>query len=236
MFDFSEKVVIVTGASGNLGGSVVQSYAVTGAILVLPDRSEGRLGRIFPDLKHSGEHYLLDRLDIANPDDVDSLIKNTLTRFGKIDILVHTVGGYQAGELPHNTDLSTWDSMHYLNARTTFIINRAVVRSMLDQKNGSIVNIGSLSSLTAGSKDIAYSASKSDVARITESMAKAYKGSGISVNAILPGTIDTPENREAMPNAEYSKWVKPEAIAEVILFLTSAPGKIINGALIPVTG
>jgi NAD(P)-dependent dehydrogenase (short-subunit alcohol dehydrogenase family) len=107
---------------------------------------------------------------------------------------------------------------------------------MLDQQYGQIVNIGSISGLSAGPKNIAYAASKADVIRITESLSKAYGNMGIRVNSILPGTIDTPENRKAMPNADYGKWVKPESIAEIILFITSDSGQPINGALIPVTG
>lgn len=236
MFNFSDKIIMITGATGNLGGAVAISYLKSGGHLILPDRGIGRMPLLFPEIVADDNHYIAEGLNIASPEDVEILVKNTLNRFGKIDILVHTVGGYIAGNLPHDTELSTWDNMHALNARTTFIINRAVVKPMLQKNEGRIINIGSFASITAGSKDIAYSSSKSDVARITESMSKAYKNSGIRVNAILPGTIDTPENREAMPNADFSKWVKPQAIAEIILFLTSPSGQVINGALIPVSG
>jgi NAD(P)-dependent dehydrogenase (short-subunit alcohol dehydrogenase family) len=126
--------------------------------------------------------------------------------------------------------------MHNLNARMTFLINRAVVPAMIEAGSDAIVNVASGSALSASCRDVAYCASKSEVLRITESMAKAYKRSGISVNAVLPGTIDTPQNREAIPKADFSKWVQPNAIAEVILFLTSDAGRVINGALIPLNG
>jgi NAD(P)-dependent dehydrogenase (short-subunit alcohol dehydrogenase family) len=241
MYDFSDKVVIVTGASGNLGGAVARAYLAAGARLVLPDRQENRLTTLFTGLNQSSDpktkdYFVVEHIDLINPSDVDRLISQTLAQFSRIDILAHTAGGYQGGQVPHETSLETWDSMQNLNARMTFLINRAVIPTMIANGSGTIVNVASGSALSAGSRDIAYSASKSEVLRITESMAKAYKGSGISVNAVLPGTIDTPQNREAMPKADFSKWVQPEAIANVILFLTSETGRVINGALIPVNG
>ena len=117
-----------------------------------------------------------------------------------------------------------------LNARATFIINRAVVPAMLAQGRGKIINTAARSALSSGPNEVAYSASKSAVARITESMAAAYKAGGINVNAVLPGAIDTPQNRQAMPNANHDRWVTPEAIAQIVLFLASDDAAPIHGA------
>jgi NAD(P)-dependent dehydrogenase (short-subunit alcohol dehydrogenase family) len=236
MFDFSDQVVLVTGGGGNLGGAVVQAFHAAGAHLVVPDRQPDRLASLFPGLADTKDHYLVGPVDLTQPEDMARLVDATLGRFGQIDVLVNTVGGYQAGTPPHETSLETWDFMLDLNARTAFIASRAVIPAMLERGRGKIVNTAARSALAGGANEVAYSASKSAVARLTESLAAAYKKNGINVNAILPGTIDTPQNREAMPNADHSRWVKPEAIAQVVLFLSSQAAGPIHGALIPVYG
>ncbi len=123
-----------------------------------------------------------------------------------------------------------------LNARTAFVVSRAVIPSMLERGRGKIINLAASSALKGGANSAAYSASKSAVARLTESMAEEYKRLGINVNAVLPGTIDTPHNRQAMPQADTSRWVQPRELARVILFLASEDASPIHGALIPVYG
>lgn len=236
MFDFTDQVVIVTGGSGNLGSAVVRAFYAANARLIVPDRALEKLPALFPELVNSERHYLAVATDPTQADAMETLVQATLTRFGRIDILVNTVGGYRAGAPPHETPPEDWDFMLDLNARATFIMNRAVIPSMLAQGRGKIINTLSKSALGATANDVAYSAAKSAAARITESMAAAYKNNGINVNAIMPGTIDTPQNRAARPQADSSKWVAPEAIAQVVLFLASDAASIIHGALIPVYG
>jgi len=235
-FDFTDQVVIVTGATGNLGGAVARAFLAAGARLVLPDRDAGRLASLFPELSDPGQHYLAAPADLSRPEEVAGLVEAALGRFGGIDVLVNTVGGFRAGTPPHETPLESWDFMLDLNARTTFLTSRAVVPSMLERGRGKIVNTAARSALVGGANDVAYSVSKSAVARLTESFAAAYKARGINVNAILPGTIDTPQNRAAMPKADFSRWVQPESIAQVVLFLASDAAGPIHGALVPVYG
>jgi NAD(P)-dependent dehydrogenase (short-subunit alcohol dehydrogenase family) len=123
-----------------------------------------------------------------------------------------------------------------LNARSAFITSQAVIPQMLKQGSGAIIHIAARPGLAGRANMAAYSASKSAVIRLTESMAAEYKEAGIRVNCIIPGTIDTPQNRRDMPDAETSKWVEPESLAEVILFLASQAARDINGAAIPVYG
>jgi NAD(P)-dependent dehydrogenase (short-subunit alcohol dehydrogenase family) len=236
MFDFTDQVVIATGASGSLGRAVAEAFLAAGARLALPDRSSDRLAKLYPDLAGSDRHYLAAGIDVTEPADANLLVQETLGRLGQVDVLAHTVGGYQAGAAPHETSLETWDAMLNLNGRATFVINRAVVPAMLARGRGKIINTAARSALAGGANEVAYSVSKSAVARITESMAAAYKSRGINVNAVLPGTIDTPQNRTAMPNADHSRWVKPEALAQIILFLASEAASPIHGALIPAYG
>ena len=227
---------MVTGASGNLGGAVASVFAEAGASLILPDRSADRVAKLFPALAGSDKHYLASSTDITDQDSVASLVKESLSRLGKIDVLVNTTGGYKAGSPPHETSLETWDFMLNLNARATYIISQAVVPSMIERQRGRIINTAARSALGAGANEVAYAASKTAVARMTESFSAAYKTQGINVNAVMPGTIDTPQNRESMPKADTSRWVSPAAIAAVIKFLASEAAAPVHGVLLPVYG
>lgn len=235
MFDFAGKVVIVTGGSGNLGGAAVRAFANAGATLVIPDRQSARLREIFPDLDHD-QHALIGEVDLTEPAGAATVVEAAVDRFGTIDVLVNIVGGYRAGKRVHETPLETWDFMLKLNARSAFVMAQAALPVMLENDGGAIVNTAAKSALHAGAKESAYAASKAALARLTESIAEGYKAHHITANAILPGTIDTPENRDAMPQADHSKWVQPDAIAQVMLFLASDAGRVINGALVPVWG
>ena len=236
MFDFSDRVVIVTGAAGNLGSAVARAFQAAGAKLVLVDRAADRLPRLFPDLVDSPNHFLATSIDLTSADAVQTMVDETVKRFGRVDVLVNTAGGYRAGTPVHETPLEAWDFMLNLNARTVFIASRAVIPHMLRQGSGRIVNVAARAALKGGAKMAAYSVSKSAVVRLTESMAAELKKEGINVNCVLPGTIDTPQNRQAMPNADHSRWVKPEAIADVIQFLASDAARVVQGAAIPVYG
>jgi NAD(P)-dependent dehydrogenase (short-subunit alcohol dehydrogenase family) len=235
VFDFTGKVVIVTGGSGNLGGATVHACAAAGASVVTTDRDSDRLQTLFPDLA-TGDHVLVGGVDLTEPAGAEDVVQAAVDRFGTIDVLVNTVGGYRAGKPTHETGVDTWDFMLKLNARSVFVMAEAVLPVMIERGGGAIISTGARSALAARANESAYAASKAAIARLTESMAAENKSHNITANAILPGTIDTPQNREAMPNADFSKWVAPEAIAQVILFLASEAGRVISGALIPVYG
>jgi NAD(P)-dependent dehydrogenase (short-subunit alcohol dehydrogenase family) len=236
MFDFADRIVIVTGAAGNLGSAVARAFQAAGARLVLVDHKPDRLPQQFPELAHSPDHYLATSVDLTDVVAVRRMVEVTLERFGHIEVLVNAAGGYQGGTPVHETSLEAWDHMLDLNARTVFIASSAVIPAMLEREAGKIINVGSKSGLEGSSRSAAYSASKSAVLRLTESMSAELKKNGINVNCVLPSTIDTPDNRAAMPKADTSRWVKPEAIAEVILFLASDAARAIHGAAIPVYG
>jgi NAD(P)-dependent dehydrogenase (short-subunit alcohol dehydrogenase family) len=231
MFDFSKKVVMVSGASGNLGGAVVQAFQQAGASLIIPDRASGRMQSLFPQLA-AEEHLLLENTDVIIPEDMQWLVSKALERFGRIDILVNTIGGFRSGKMLHETSIKDWDFMMDLNARSIFTICQAVLPAMLEQQSGKIVNIGARPALEAGPTDAAYSASKSAVLRLTESMAAAYKHQGINVNAVLPAALVTEADLVQDPKA----GVTPEQVAQVILFLCSPEASIIHGAAIPAFG
>lgn len=228
-------VVLVTGASGGLGGPVVRTFQAAGASMVLPDRADDRVAKLFPELAGSEDHLLISGVDATQPDDMARVVASAVDRFGRIDVLINTVGGYRAGTPVHETPLETWDLMMNLNARSIFVTSRAVLPVMVENGFGRVIHTAAMAALSGSANHAAYSASKAAVARVTESMAAEYRGQGITVNSVLPGTIDTESNRKAMPKADFSKWVAPEAIAQVMVFLASEAGAVINGALIPVT-
>lgn len=231
-----QQIALITGAGGNLGQATARMFAAAGARLALVERSLGRLEAAFPQWVHGGVHLLLGGADVGDPPQMQAALEQTLAHFGRVDVLVNTVGGYAAGKPLHEMPLEQWDSMMNLNARTLIVACQAVIPVMLRQKFGRIINISSGAALAGSKNAAAYSAAKSAVIRLTESMAAELKGSGINVNCILPGTIDTPQNRQAMPDADFTRWVQPESLAEVILFLASPAARDITGAALPVPG
>lgn len=236
MFDFSNQVAMVTGASGNLGSALARAYRAKGARLALIDRHEDVLKKVFPDLVDSPDCFMSGCADLTDPDEVNSVVTASLGRFSQIDVFVNTVGGYRAGTPLHETPLETWDFMLNLNARSAFITSQCVIPHMIRQGSGKIVHLAARPGLQGRANMAAYSASKAAVIRLVESASAELKRKGINVNCVLPGTIDTPQNREAMPEGDYAGWVRPESLANVILFLTSDAARDIHGAAIPVYG
>lgn len=236
MVDFFQQVVMITGAAGNLGRATALAFLRASARLVLVDRAPNRLPSLFPDLVASEDHFLAGSVNLADEAAVRAMVDETLRRFGRIDVLLNVAGGYRGGTSLHETTLDEWDLLFTMNARTVLIVSRAVIPAMLRQGNGKIVNVSARAALQAGPKMGPYSAAKSAVLRMTEAMSAELKGTGIRVNCVMPSTIDTPENRAALPKADPKRWVTPEAIADVFLFLASDAARAIHGAAIPVYG
>jgi NAD(P)-dependent dehydrogenase (short-subunit alcohol dehydrogenase family) len=235
MSDFRGKVIMITGAAGNLGSATARAFQTGDASLVLVDRHLEDLEAEFPDLDGDETHMFIGA-DLLDPGAVEGMVYEVVRHFDRLDVLINIVGGFRMGTPVHETPLETWDFMMDLNAKTVLIMARAAVPHMLQQGSGKIVNIGARAALKGSARMAAYVASKSAVLRLTESMAAELKAKGINVNCIMPGTIDTPENREAMPKANHDKWVAPEAIADVIRFLASDGARAVHGACIPVYG
>lgn len=236
MADLKGRVAIITGAAGNLGEATARAFHGAGARTALVDRSADRLSGMFADAAKSSDHLLASGVDMADPAAVGKLVGNVLERFGRIDVLVNTVGTFKGGKPVFEDDPDTWDFLMRVNLRTTLLACRAVIPAMLERKSGRIINVASRNALSGDAKVAAYSASKAAVMRLTESLAAEVKDSNITVNSVLPGTIDTPQNRRAMPKADFSRWVAPKAIADVIAFLASDGAQAITGAAIPVYG
>lgn len=236
MHSLKNQVAIITGAVGNLGTATARLFQQAGAKTVLVDHSPDRIREAFKDIAGSPDHLLAGGIDLSDAASLVKLIDQTLGKFGRVDALVNTVGGYRGGKPVHETDLADWDFLFNINVRTTLLCCRAVIPQMLKQQRGAIINVASRGGLSGSAGYAAYSASKSAVLRLTESLAAELKASNINVNCIMPGTIDTPQNRAAIRNGDFSKWVEPAAIAEVIAFLASDSARAINGAALPVYG
>lgn len=236
MFNFANKVVMVTGAIGRLGVVLAQAFRSSEAKLALVDRGEERLRQAFPELEGLPDYLLVNCADLMDEGAVEAAVAETMQHFGRIDVLVNTVGGYRAGKMLHETPIETWDFLLNLNGRSVFIVCQKVIPRMLNRGSGKIVNVAARPGIEGQAGMAAYSASKSAVIRLTESMAAELKDHGVNVNCVIPGTIDTPQNRRTMPTADYSTWVAPESVADVILFLSSEAARDVHGAALPVYG
>lgn len=231
MSELSGKNAIITGASGLLASGVIPVFRAGGARLAL-SCGDDRLYQRFPDLREDRNHICLQNADLSEAETAAALAQQTLDAFGRIDTLVNIVGGWDAGLPVHETSAETWNSMLRLNATVAFMMSRAVIPAMLAGGGGAIINIGAKPGLRANGMDAAYSAAKSAVLRLTESMSEEYKRRGIRVNAVLPSTIATEEQYAEDAHA----GVTPAQLGRVIAFLASDASAAIHGALIPVFG
>jgi NAD(P)-dependent dehydrogenase (short-subunit alcohol dehydrogenase family) len=232
---FKDRCVIVTGAAGNLGAAVALELANQGANLVCVDRTEPLLATLIERLPKDIKALPLPGLDLTKPEDAEKMVAEAISTFGRVDALANTIGGFRMGRVAENA-LADWDFLLNLNARSVLVASAAVLPPMIARKFGRILHV----SAGVGHKGAAglavYSASKASVMRIVESLAEEHRAVGITADCILPATIDTPQNRAAMPEADFSTWVAPAAIARVVAFLVSPEAGAVTGAAIPVVG
>ena len=221
------KVLIVTGALGALGKVVTEAALARGALIAGIDHAPSQLPA-------TTEHIAIGGVDLSDTAQAKTAIEAAAKHFGKLDALINIAGGF-AFETVGDGDIKTWHRMHALNLLTALNTSQAALPHLAASKAGRIVNIGAMGALQAGSGMGPYAASKAGVHRLTEALANECKGK-VTVNAVLPSIIDTKANRADMPNADFAKWVTPQELAEVILFLVSDAASGVTGALIPVSG
>jgi NAD(P)-dependent dehydrogenase (short-subunit alcohol dehydrogenase family) len=230
MGQFDGKVVMITGAAGGVAKGIVRKFALENAKLVLVDHSEDNLKTRVEELSDTLGDYLIVAGDLGKPEDTDKAIQQAETTFGQIDVLIHTVGGWAGGSPVHETDISVFEKQIYLNTRILFVTFGRVARHMVDKGiQGSLVAILAKTGLSGAKNTAAYAASKAAAQRIMESMALELKEHNIRVNGIMPSIVDTPANRKTMPNADFSRWVTQEQIADTMAFLASDAAKAISG-------
>lgn len=232
---FAGKVILVTGGTGGLGRAVTLAFLHEGASVIATyikkDEADALRDAVGP---HA--HLELLPLDATDEAACRSLVDGITARHGRLDTLVNTIGGFAGGQPLWETEPRIYQLMLTLNLTAGYHLARTVVPAMLRQKSGVIVNIASKAAVDHAGGVAAYAASKAATLALFDCLAQEVKGTGVRVNSVLPSIIDTEPNRKAMPNADFSKWPKPEEIAQVILFLCSAEARLVHGAAIPVYG
>jgi NAD(P)-dependent dehydrogenase (short-subunit alcohol dehydrogenase family) len=229
---FTGKVIIVTGAAGNVGSALAAHLAGKGAVVAAVDNVKERLDSVVAALPGSG-HMALSTFDLTDSAATVALVAQVIAAAGRLDAVGATVGGFAMAKLA-DAGLDQWDAMFNLNVKTTWNIYRAAVPAIRRAGGGALVGIGSAAGMRGSGEMAAYSATKSAVMRLTESLADELRADGIRVNAVLPTTIDTPQNRAAMPAADTARWVKPAQVAEVMGFLLSDAASAVSGQLLQV--
>lgn len=227
------RTVLITGAAGNLGRAVAQAFAANGAQLALVDVRRDALVQSYGQ-EREGHLYLA--ADLLEQGQVQSAVDAAVERFGHIDVLCNLTGGFRMGEAVHATQGSTWGFLLDINVGTMLNTCRVVVPHMLRRGAGKVVNVGAFAAQRGVAQMGAYCAAKDSVLRLTEAMAAELREQGINVNCVLPTIIDTPENRAAMPQADPMRWVSPQDLAQVIVFLASDAARAVHGAAVPVSG
>jgi NAD(P)-dependent dehydrogenase (short-subunit alcohol dehydrogenase family) len=221
------KAIVITGALGALGRVVVDAAVARGARVAGVDHAASQAAATANRIELGG-------VDLSDSGQARKAIDAAAAHFGKLDALVNIAGGFTY-EMVADGDIKSWQRMHALNLLTAVNASHAALPHLLKSPAARIVNIGAMGALQAGAGMGPYAASKAGVHRLTEALAAEHKGR-ITVNAVLPSTIDTAANRASMPKSDFSKWVRPQELAEVILFLISDAASAVTGALIPVSG
>ncbi len=219
----SKQRVVITGAAGTLGQATAKKAQQLGAQVIGLDIVAAS------SLEHTDSYRQLDLLN-------RQATLDCFAALGEIDVLINIAGGFAMGDTAYDSDSEQWDKMFRLNVDTLRNATMAAVPKLLGRGGGAIVNIGALGALSGQAAMSAYCCAKSSVMKLTESLSEELRHQGINVNAVLPSIIDTPPNREGMPDADFSQWVSPEQLANVICFLASPEAGAVHGALVPVRG
>ncbi len=232
------KVALVTGATGGLGRVIVRRLVEQGARVAAVYRDEAKFRSLLAELSAPPEAVAGFPADVTVEASVLDLVQKVVARFGRIDIALAAAGAYRGGADIAGAGTEDWDSLMSLNLRAVFLCLKSVLPHMVRQNYGRIVAVSARQAVDrrARARSGAYSVSKAGLVVLVETIAEEFKKYDITANCLLPGTIDTPSNRAALPGSDASKWVQPEDIAEAALFLASEDSRAVNGAAIPVFG
>jgi len=234
--DFTGQVVLVAGGTGGLGCSVSLAFLANGASLAVTWRHEEEFAALKTAAAGNASRLAGFNADVTDSRATSDLVNQILARWNRLDVLVNAVGGYAGGTPLWQLEPGVFERQLDLNLRATYALAKAVAPAMIARKSGAIVNIASKAAWDHGAGAAAYAASKAAAVALIDSLAADLTGTGVRANSVLPSIIDTEANRRAMPNADFSKWPKPEDIANVVLFLASDAARLIHGAAIPVFG
>jgi len=234
--NFENKVVLVAGGTGGLGRAVSLAFLQAKAAVAVTYRRLEEADALKQAARENASFLEAHNTDATDEAAVQQLTENLVRKYGRVDILVNAIGGYAGGAPLWEIDSKTFDQMLALNLRSGYLLSRAIVPIMLKRGAGMIVNVASRAALDHAAGAGAYVATKTAAVAMIDSLAADLRGTNVRANSILPSIIDTEANRKAMPEADFSKWPKPEEIASVILFLCSDDAKLIHGAAVPVYG
>lgn len=225
----SGKVIAITGGFGFLGEIVVRQAKKQGWTVVAIDRSDAP-GESFPDdIDERGG------IDLTDAEATADLFNAIVETHGRLDALLNIAGGFRWETLEDGM-MESWDFLYDINVKTAATACKMALPYLKAAPAGRIVNVGAAGAVKAGMGMGAYAASKAGVMRLTEALAEELKSTNVTVNAVLPSIIDTPQNRKDMPDTDPEIWVKPDDLASVMLFLASEEARAVTGALLPVTG
>jgi NAD(P)-dependent dehydrogenase (short-subunit alcohol dehydrogenase family) len=235
-YDFKGRVALITGGTGALGREVSLAFLKSNSFAAITYHSDKEIPQLESKLGNLMKNAMLIQADIGDEQQIKKIVSDVIKKYGHIDILANVVGGYLGGKKVTEMTEKEWDLMMNLNLKTAFLVSKHVVEQMVRQGSGKIIHVSARLGLEGIGGNSAYSASKSGLIKLVESLSDEVKGNNINVNCIMPSIIDTDANRKDMPSADFSKWVKPSEIARVMLFLASDDSRPIHGAAIPVYG
>lgn len=232
---FTDRIALVAGGTGALGRAVSLALRDEGARVIVTYRQQEEFD-LLQGAAAAGDRPRIEgrRIDVTNEAAMHAFIEDIVARHGGLDVLVNTVGGYTGNVNLWELGPQVLDRMLAVNLRSGFVLSRAVIPPMLERGRGAIVNVAARAALDPPAGAAAYAASKAAALALLQSLAAELEGTGVRVNSILPAIIDTPSNRQAMPDADFAKWPKPEDIARVILFLCSDDARVVHGAALPI--
>lgn len=223
------KVVLITGAKGGLGSFITQRFLTDGATVVGTSRSISK--EHFPH-----PNFTALPVDFTKSASVRDAVESIMSRFSRLDILVHVLGGFAGGQAVSETDDSAWEQMRDLNLTAAFYVLRVAIPHLRNSGKGRIVAIGSLTAVEPHAGLGAYVTFKAALTTLIHTVALENKDSGLTANVVLPGTMDTPGNRKAMPGAEFSTWVQPADVADLVLWLADERAGHITGTAVAIDG
>ncbi len=224
-----DKIVFITGAKGGLGSFVTRRFLAAGATVVGTSRSISK--EDFPQ-----PNFIPLAVDFTQAAAVHDAIESVIGRFGKLDVLVHVLGGFAGGQTVAQTDDATWEQMRDLNLTSAFYVLRAAIPHLRKSGTGRIIAIGSLTAVAPHSRLGAYVTFKAALSTLVQTVALENKDAGLTANVVLPGTMDTPANRKSMPDADFSKWVQPGDVADLVLWIADERSAHVTGIAIPIDG
>lgn len=232
----TDTVALITGGAGNLGRAVTRVFLESGARVAVPFHKTDHPDALDALRGDFGDRLLPIALDLTTERGANSAVEQVLEWGGRLDAMAHLVGGWRGGMKLADTPTDAWDRMMDLNLKSAWLMARASVPAMIRGGGGSLVFVSSRAAREGRSGHAAYAIAKSALLTLTEALAEEYRDDGIRANAVLPGTVDTEDNRRAMPDADFSSWTPPEEIARVIHFLASDASRTVSGAAVPVYG